>query len=184
MSLRVRDYHPLWCHFPVTSTHYTSCNHAVLQPPHCLNSMGVGSSPVARHYWGNHILFSLPTGTKMFQFPAFAFRSNGMTGLQPAGLSHSEIRGSMVICTYPRLIAAYHVLHRLQEPRHPPYALSYLPAAPEGAVSAGGLYFVYLFCCDRFVDKNFYKTCVCTICQRSMSSLFEITKWRITDSNR
>ena len=36
---------------------------------------GVGSSPVARHYWGNHILFSLPTGTKMFQFPAFAFRT-------------------------------------------------------------------------------------------------------------
>ena len=33
---------------------------------------GLGSSPVARHYWGNHILFSLPTGTKMFQFPAFA----------------------------------------------------------------------------------------------------------------
>ena len=36
---------------------------------------GLGSSPVARHYWGNHILFSLPTGTKMFQFPAFAFRN-------------------------------------------------------------------------------------------------------------
>ena len=31
----------------------------------------------------------------------------------------------MVICTYPRLIAAYHVLHRLHEPRHPPCALSY-----------------------------------------------------------
>ena len=41
------------------------------------------------------------------------------------GLSHSEIRGSKVICTYPQLIAAYHVLHRLCEPRHPPYALSY-----------------------------------------------------------
>ena len=26
------------------------------------------------------------------------------------GLSHSEIRGSKVICTYPQLIAAYHVL--------------------------------------------------------------------------
>ena len=36
---------------------------------------GLGSSPVARPYWGNHILFSLPTGTKMFQFPAFAFRT-------------------------------------------------------------------------------------------------------------
>ena len=33
---------------------------------------GLGSSPFARHYWGNHILFSLPGGTKMFQFPPFA----------------------------------------------------------------------------------------------------------------
>ena len=49
-----------------------------------------------------------------------------MTGLQPAGLSHSDILGSMVICTSPGLFAAYHVLLRLQEPRHPPYALSYL----------------------------------------------------------
>ena len=48
-----------------------------------------------------------------------------MPGLQPGGLSHSEIRGSMVTCTFPRLIAAYHVLHRLREPRHPPCALSY-----------------------------------------------------------
>ena len=48
-----------------------------------------------------------------------------MTVLQTAGLSHSEISGSMVICTYPKLIAAYHVLHRLREPRHPPCALSY-----------------------------------------------------------
>ena len=31
----------------------------------------------------------------------------------------------MAICAYPRLIAAYHVLHRLNEPRHPPCALSY-----------------------------------------------------------
>ena len=60
----------------------------------------------------------------MFQFPTFAslFR---MTGLQPAGLPHSEIRGSKIICIYPQLIAAYHVLHRLREPRHPPSALAY-----------------------------------------------------------
>ena len=48
-----------------------------------------------------------------------------MTVLQTAGLSHSEITGSKVICTYPMLIAAYHVLHRLREPRHPPCALIY-----------------------------------------------------------
>ena len=45
--------------------------------------------------------------------------------LQDIGLSHSEIRGSKVICTSPRLFAAYHVLHRLREPRHPPCALIY-----------------------------------------------------------
>ena len=89
-----------------------------------------GLFPVRSPLLGESFLFSLPAGTKMFQFPAFAFRCCGMTGLQPAGLSHSEIRGSRVICTYPRLIAAYHVLHRLQEPRHPPYALSYLLTAP------------------------------------------------------
>ena len=70
----------------------------------------------------------------MFQFPAFAFRMSGMTGLQPAGFSHSDICGSRVVCTYPQLFAAYHVLHRLQEPRHPPYALSYLLSPPEGGV--------------------------------------------------
>ena len=47
--------------------------------------------------------------------------------LQAGGLSHSEIRGSRDICSFPRLIAAYHVLHRLREPRHPPCALLYFP---------------------------------------------------------
>ena len=60
----------------------------------------------------------------MFQFPSLASLPNVViTGLQPDGLSHSEILGSKVICTYPRLIAAYHVLHRLREHRHPPCAL-------------------------------------------------------------
>ena len=45
---------------------------AVLLPRPCRNRTGLGSSPVARHYWGNHCLFSLPRGTKMFQFPRFA----------------------------------------------------------------------------------------------------------------
>ena len=70
-------------------------------------------------------LFSLPLGTKMFQFPRFAsIHSAWIAVLQTAGLSHSEIPGSKVICTYPRLIAACHVLHRLREPRHPPDALT------------------------------------------------------------
>ena len=36
---------------------------------------------------------------------------------------HSDISGSMDICSSLKLIAAYHVFHRLLVPRHPPYAL-------------------------------------------------------------
>ena len=52
-----------------------------------------------------------------------------VAGLQPVGLSHSEIRASRVICTYTRLFAAYHVLLRLSEPRHPPSALFCFPSS-------------------------------------------------------
>ena len=39
------------------------------------------------------------------------------------GFPHSDIHGSLVICTSPWLFAAYHVFHRLLVPRHPPCAL-------------------------------------------------------------
>ena len=39
------------------------------------------------------------------------------------GLPHSEIHGSKLTRSSPRLIAACHVLHRLLTPRHPPNAL-------------------------------------------------------------
>ena len=46
--------------------------------------------------------------------------------MTPGGFPHSEIPGSKLVCSSPRLIAAYHVLHRLLTPRHPPSALSSL----------------------------------------------------------
>ena len=47
----------------------------------------------------------------------------GMSRSSHDGLPHSDIRGSIRICQSPRLFAAYHVLLRLPEPRHPPCAL-------------------------------------------------------------
>ena len=43
-----------------------------------------------------------------------------------ARFPHSDISGSMDICSSPKLFAAYHVFHRLLVPRHPPCALSCL----------------------------------------------------------
>ena len=39
------------------------------------------------------------------------------------GFPHSEIFGSKLVRSSPKHIAAYHVLHRLSAPRHPPNAL-------------------------------------------------------------
>ena len=47
-----------------------------------------------------------------------------MTEGSSAGFPHSDISGSMDICSSPKLFAAYHVLHRLSVPRHPPCALN------------------------------------------------------------
>ena len=48
---------------------------------------------------------------------------HAVTRVLPAGFPHSEINGSLDICSSPSLIAAYHVFLRLLVPRHPPCAL-------------------------------------------------------------
>ncbi len=69
------------------------------------------------------LLFSLPPGTGMFRFPGFAsyIKDNisSIYWVAPFG----NLRLITVICTLTQLIAAYHVLRRLIEPRHPPAAL-------------------------------------------------------------
>ena len=66
----------------------------------------------------------------MFQFRRFPPYTYGFsvwyTGMTPCGFPHSEICGSMDICSSPQLIAAYHVFLRLPVPRHSPCALSSL----------------------------------------------------------
>ena len=76
--------------------------------------------------WGIIFYFLFLWVLRCFSSPRLLSCLAWMTILQIVGLSHSEILGSRIICISPKLFAAYHVLHRLQEPRHPPYALSYL----------------------------------------------------------
>ena len=63
----------------------------------------------------------------MFQFrrfPSYTYLIQcRMTEYCSAGFPHSEILGSKLMCSSPRLIAACHVLHRLLMPRHSPCAL-------------------------------------------------------------
>ena len=112
--LRLRGCHPLWPFFPKRSARINCTISQSYYPSGALLRRWFGLFPGRSPLLGESLLFSLPRGTKMFQFPRFASSHVVMmTVLQTAGLSHSEIRGSKVICTSPELIAACHVLHRL-----------------------------------------------------------------------
>ena len=127
--LPVRGCHPLRRRFPNGFRFLDMLSWPVLQPRRVLERDGLGSSPFARHYWGNRSFLSSPPGTKMFQFPGFAPHKNAVPGLQPGGLPHSDTPGSSPVCGSPGLFAAYRVLRRLPKPRHPPCALTSLPSS-------------------------------------------------------
>ena len=63
----------------------------------------------------------------MFQFRRFPthtyFIQYALPEVCSGGFPHSDIPGSQLICSSPRLFAAYHVLLRLLMPRHSPCAL-------------------------------------------------------------
>ena len=163
-------------------------NVAVLQPRRCVATTPVWALPRSLATTGGIIkLFSLPRGTKMFQFPRFASPKLAVIPAYCAGgLSHSEIRGSRVICTLPRLIAAYHVLRRLHEPRHPPCALSYFLYASARFQSrkARSPYFSCIVYMDHRPRDSllFLQSCLCQYVKDLMRKTS--AKWRITDSNR
>ena len=90
--------------------------------PHSARGVSLGYSHFARHYSGNHYCFLfLPVlrcfssrGWLSFEYYTFSI----------VGLPIRRSRDIMLVCSSPWLIAAYHVLLRLSDPRHPPCALS------------------------------------------------------------
>ena len=96
--------------------------------PECTHS-GLGSSHFARRYSGNRFFFLFLRLLRCFSSPGslpyvMDWRMDAWNG--PCRFPHSDISGSMDICSSPKLFAAYHVFHRLSVPRHPPYALCIL----------------------------------------------------------
>src|SRR5580658_4722861 len=75
-------------------------------------------------------LIYFPPGTEMVHFPGLARTrlciQRAVIWFCQIGFPHSDTPGSRPVCGFPGLFAAYHVLHRLLAPRHPPYALSSL----------------------------------------------------------
>ena len=127
-----------------------------------------------------------------------------MTVVHTAGFPHSEISGSKDICSSPKLIAAYHVFHRLPVPRHSPCALVRLTFQtffqniwyPLDSLLLPTKIIVTLpFEIAIFLKRTYYNLCFAVIIQfsryvlvmflkaRSPETLIFITWWAKMDSN-
>ena len=88
---------------------------------------GLASFPFARRYLGNRVCFLFLRVLRCFSSPRYLLMNyvfiHGYMPIKACEFPHSEISGSRDICSSPELIAACHVLLRLQVPRHPPNAL-------------------------------------------------------------
>ena len=123
INLPVRGCHPLRRVFPNCFQFVYIIDIVVLQPQQCIATSLVWANArsLATTCAITFVFFSY--GYLDVSVPHVCLPFNGMIRLHRTGLPHSDIRGSKVICTYSRLFAAYHVLHRLLKPRHPPFAL-------------------------------------------------------------
>ena len=119
---RVRGSHPLWPGVPAGSARFRFAWRRSYNPGTCLATPPVWALPRSLAATGGIVLTFSSCGYLDVSVPRVRSAFCG-DGIAPAGLPHSEIRGSRDICSSPRLFAACHVLLRLREPRHPPCAL-------------------------------------------------------------
>ena len=95
-----------------------------------LHDHGLGSSPFARRYLGNHNCFLFLGILRCFTSPRSPRTPmDSVHDIQALPWMGCPIRTSpdhSLFSGSPKLIAASHVLHRLSTPRHPPIALSSL----------------------------------------------------------
>ena len=83
--LRVRSCHALRPAFPGRSARDASCDDVVLLPRARRNARGLGFSPVARHYWGNHCCFLFLRVLRCFSSPRWPHDFLMMAASRPPG---------------------------------------------------------------------------------------------------
>ena len=132
----VRGYHPLWPVFPDHSVSGSVDNSPALNragpttpmdpKTHRFGLFRVRSPLLTKSLNCFLFLQVLRWFTSLSSLPRTYEFSPRILHFQRSGFPHSDISGSTPVCGFPKLFAAYHVLHRLPSPRHPPCALSSL----------------------------------------------------------
>ena len=88
---------------------------------------GLGCFPFARRYWGNRFYFLFLGVLRCFSSPRWPdqamYSPEHVTALTVTGFPIQKSPDQSLLSNSPKLIAAFHVFHRLPAPRHPPFAL-------------------------------------------------------------
>lgn len=115
-GFRVRDYHPVSQNFPFHSTNlYISYSNWAL-PISLATTLRISVDFFSSGY--------LDVSVPRVRF-AVLFIQTAIPDYS-GGFPHSDIFGSTLVVSSPKLFADFHVLLRLLPPRHPPYALIHL----------------------------------------------------------
>jgi hypothetical protein len=123
---------------------------------------GLGSSPFARRYWGNHFCFLFLRLLRCFSSPRSPphpmYSNADVLTLPRTGFPIQKSPDQSLFGSSPKLIAACHVFHRLLAPRHPPFALSSLttncPQIVQQKMSER--FILHTPNCQRTVPENFF----------------------------
>ena len=149
LSFHLQDSHLLWFAFPHNSVRFISsfCSPLPLISKLIRFRLFLFRSPLLQE----SSFLSFPVGTEMFQFPTFPsiyyFTHIWISRLfSLLEFPHSDIYGSLDICSSPQLFAAYHVLLRLLVPRYSPYALSSLTFFRLNLILNGSFFGSIVFC--------------------------------------
>jgi hypothetical protein len=102
----------------------------VLQPHTPRKVRGLGWFPFARRYLGNHCCFLFLGLLRCFSSPRSPqqpmYSAEDVATLPATGFPIQKSPDQNLFSSSPKLIAAFHVFHRLLTPRHPPFALNSL----------------------------------------------------------
>ena len=186
LALRVRSSHPLRRAVPGASPHARGPTPRPYTPAGALmDAPRFGLAPVRSPLLGGSLLFSLPGGTKMFQFPPFAsaavrcgwppFRRPGCPIRRPAGQrSFAPHRG------LSQLIASF-IASMSQGIRHAPFPTFLATGLPETLVQGRE---PELILSAVLLKKTLVYLQSCLSNMSKISRVVENPKWRISGSNR
>ena len=148
----VRGFHSLWRDFPGPSTiFYTAISQSI--PRRARTTVWALPRSLAATY-GIDVSFSSSAylDVSVQRVPSvYLCIQHAVTGVLPDGFPHSDICGSMDICSSPQLFAAYHVFLRLLVPRHPPCALISLTITLLHSVATVGRSELFSVCNLRYL---------------------------------